>query len=446
MVRIHKIDRLAWLRAEDLAFEQVKKIKSQLSIYHEDPNYDKAIEFKLYEDDAMKNLLGVPRFYALQKFDTNEMIDETMLEHISYPMFHGKLRPHQDRVIEPVISGIEKHKFGGILCAACGTGKTVTALYILSCLSMRTLVLLHKKDLMDQWRDEAHRFYRMTNTGWVKQNRQEFEDRPITFASYQTVRSRQAELEAKGFFKYFSVVLVDEVHRLSAQTYAETIKLFSPRLQLGLTATPRRRDGLEDVFFWHTGPIIGRMDAKRETGEYIQVKWNAPYTRKLGTNVARGITLIGRDVNRNMKIAEEIVNAYNAGRKVIAMSDRLDQVDIIFKAVRKRLMETGELVSVDKYIGSMKGKQLKEAKNAKIIIGSYGMFSEGTDIPDADTLFLITPRGDVEQIVGRIQRVHEDKKPLIIYDIVDNGMPILFGMGRKRAKIFEKLGFKKMKG
>jgi len=212
-----------------------------------------------------------------------------------------------------------------------------------------------------------------------------------------------------------------------------------------LTATPRRRDKLENVFFWNTGPILAKMDSPRAGGQYIQKRWLAPYTKKARLPMAVAINMICKDAKRNMVIVKDAMNAFNAGRKIIIIGDRLGHIDDLYTAIRKRMLDGGGFASVSKYIGGMSQAEYAEAKKAQVIIGTSRMFSEGTDIPDADTLMLVSPMGDIEQTVGRIQRIHPDKKGLIVYDIIDIGMGLFMGMAKKREKILIKLGFTKMK-
>lgn len=422
---------------------QLEELVARLSIYREDAISKEIVNLQLFEQRGSS--IGIPRQYALEKMDCSSATDCTKWELIPFPDFSGVLRPYQQISVDTFLEGIQKNKYGGIAQAACGGGKTVFMIYILSLLKVRTLVLLHKMDLMEQWQQEIKKFLGLSEDmqGWVKQDNQVFLGKPITIASYQTVRARQDDLFRFGFFDYFSCVVADEVHRTSALTYQETIKLFSAKLQLGLTATPRRRDGLENVFFWHTGPIIAKINAPRMTGRYFQLRWSNPYLED-EESIARAISMVANDTARNLKIIEEMFKAFQGGRKVLAMTDRLDHVDMLVTAIRNRILKSGDFTSVGRYTSKESSIQLKENKKCQVIIGTFGMFSEGTDIPDADTLFLLTPRGDVEQMVGRIQRIHEDKKELIIYDIVDTGMGMMVGLGKKRVKIFEKLGFGKV--
>jgi superfamily II DNA or RNA helicase len=455
MIQIQTIGRLAWFKRGSAPSSELKRLLLKLSLHVEDEVSKEVREVKLFEEHG--DLVGIPRqMAALDKlqFDCSSAIDCTEIPSApDFPDFQGTLRQAQYDIVLDFLGKLAKKKYGGILTVNCGGGKTTMALYLASLLKLRTLVLLHKSDLMDQWAGKTHaetdgkghgirQFLglKKDQVGWVRQDTQRWRDYPITLALYQTVIARREEL-GTDFFKHFGLIIVDEAHHVPCNTLEQTIKKFSATLRIGLTATPKRRDGLEQVLFWHVGPILTQMKTHTLTGDYYAVRWKNDNLKKFGGNVAGAISLIASDTKRSMFIHSKVIGAIDSGRKVIVMTDRIEQVDFLYDAVRNTLLSRGGMASVGKYIGGMTSPQLDESKKCKAIIGTFHLFSEGSDVPDADTLILATPRGEVTQMVGRIQRVHSDKMPLVILDILDVPNSLLLGMWKKRVRTIKGLGF-----
>ena len=123
------------------------------------------------------------------------------------------------------------------------------------------------------------------------------------------------------------------------------------------------------------------------------------------------------------------------GRKILVLSDRLDHLKLLKKRFDKR-----KITSSDFYIGSMKQKDLDKASNAQVIFASYGMAAEGLDIPELNTLFMVTSRKEIVQPVGRvIRKINPNIRP-IIYDFIDQ-LPSFINQGRYRMKLYKKMGF-----
>ena len=145
------------------------------------------------------------------------------------------------------------------------------------------------------------------------------------------------------------------------------------------------------------------------------------------------ITSIGRRNKFIIDMIEEVLQ--EAGRKILVLSDRLEHL----KLLRKRLDER-EITSTDFYIGGMKQKALDKASCAQVIFASYGMAAEGLDIPELNTLFMVTSRKEVEQAVGRVVRKIDPNIRPTIYDFTDQ-LPSFINQGRQRKRLYRKMGF-----
>jgi superfamily II DNA or RNA helicase len=159
-------------------------------------------------------------------------------------------------------------------------------------------------------------------------------------------------------------------------------------------------------------------------------------------NRNKWVTAIVKNVAYNHWIADQVIHSQQAGRRALIVSDRVQHCKDLSDLIRKKGAEEGVPADVGLYIGDMKEDQLEASKKCSVVIATYAKMSEGTDIPELDTLFLATPRTDVEQVVGRIQRVVDGKKPLLIVDPVFTSQ-YNTRMANKRRQIYERLGFKK---
>jgi superfamily II DNA or RNA helicase len=145
------------------------------------------------------------------------------------------------------------------------------------------------------------------------------------------------------------------------------------------------------------------------------------------------ITTIGRRNKFLIDMLEEVL--IEDKRKVLVLSDRIEHLD----ALKKRLDER-EITTTDYYVGGMKQKALKQAELAQVIFASYGMASEALDIPDLNTLFMVTARREVEQAVGRVIRKIDPNVRPTIYDFTDR-LPSFINQGYNRRKLYKKMGF-----
>ena len=142
----------------------------------------------------------------------------------------------------------------------------------------------------------------------------------------------------------------------------------------------------------------------------------------------------------NRQIARLAVKAASAGRKLIVFSDRVKHLEKLEEFIKTEMAKQGKRFTIGFYIGGMKEEELAISATRQIILSSYAMSAEGLDIPELDTCFLCTPKSDIEQVVGRITREHEDKKQPLVIDFVHN-VSICHGMAKKRRKQYQKLGW-----
>jgi superfamily II DNA or RNA helicase len=387
-----------------------------------------------------KKYIYVPKFYGLQTYGipASSMLPEPVS--VSFD-FVGNLMECQKEPIEVFMNAAhDPAKMGGILQLPPGFGKTVMALYIISMLRKRTLVIVHKEFLMNQWKERIHQYLPTATIGVMKQKRFEI-DNDIVIASLQTICSR--DYDAK-LLSSFGFVIIDECHHIGAKIFSRALSKINFRYTLGLSATVTRKDGLSKVFKWFIGDVLYKISSKetKVTTEVDIHKFKCDdknYNREcfISTgklNIARMITNVCECVERNIYIAGVVNNMlkYEPTRNIILLSERRQHLIDLSNYFDKNVFGF--------YVGGMKSAELEVTKTKRLILGTFNMVSEGFDLPKLDTLILATSKSDIEQSVGRIQRKHEyteaDNTPRII-DIVD--MFSLFArQASKRMQFYKK--------
>jgi superfamily II DNA or RNA helicase len=240
-------------------------------------------------------------------------------------------------------------------------------------------------------------------------------------------------------------VVTHNCHRVSARTWSGVPGMFKARWRLGITATPRRKDGTDCVFWHHLGPILFAAKEARLTPTIKRVWTNFKLvqTDRFNPNLAPRhliMRFLCASRYRNDVIVDQLVQALAKGRKCIVLSERLEHLDRLEACLSSVWpKEYGASPSVGHYVGGKTKAQLEESAKARVILATVQYCSEGLDIPELDTMFLTTPMSDVEQAVGRILRSVEGKRPPIVVDFRDDSIPMLEAMARKRDRYYESL-------
>jgi superfamily II DNA or RNA helicase len=445
----NKFDRLYWVKADEI---DLPKMQSKLT-GHVTDYAGKVTQVTLWMLDG--EWFGVPREWGRQEFG-DEFEDKTIFKVFDWPKIKfpgdGGYWQGQEEAASEIVQSFAG-KYGALLEAPCGSGKTLIALDVASKLNTKTLVVVHKGDLSEQWHETASVLWPKAKLGHVQQDSWNYKDCHVVTAMAQTLYSRRKELP-DDFVNNFGMVIFDEGHRYPAQTFERVLRMFPARYRLAVSATWRRKDKLDYVWHWHVGNIEHKLTPERLSGEYAQIPWTTTIRDTMfvwgrnirgrkSMNTASYISAIAKSVKYNVWLAHQVSQAARSGRRVLVVGDRTVQL----QDIRKRLLGAASEVSAGLYVGSLNGKrltkgQLDAAKGCDVILATYGMMSEGTDIPELDTLFFATPRSDVEQVVGRIQRVCEEKKQLLIVDPVFQTQWNR-RLAVKREETFRKLGFRR---
>ena len=355
-----------------------------------------------------------------------------------YVNFTGKLRDAtcQNDAFQAGIRAFEEHG-GGVLSLPPGFGKTTVALALAAHLNLRTLIVVHKEFLANQWKERIGQFCPGATIGRIQQNKCLVEC-DFVIAVIQTLCSRE---HALGTFDSFGLVIVDEAHHIGAAASAQSMFRFCPRYTLGLTATPERKDGLTRILYWFLGPEF--YTARRENQDQVQLvrvpfdhprfREGVPTTRFGKMNMAQMINELADIPERNHVIVQHVRQALDENRRILILTDRREHC---FWFIRTFGEATAGL-----YIGGMTESELAVSAQKHIVVATFSMAAEGLDIPVLDTVVLATPKSDVTQAIGRIFRETPGKKnvPRII-DVIDH-WSVFLAMFQKRLRIYTANGF-----
>ena len=340
--------------------------------------------------------------------------------------------------------------YGAIGQSLAGSGKTVMALEVISRLKRPTAVLVHKEFLMNQWAERVMDFYNIKkeDVGFVQQDVCEYSNKKIVIIMIQSLLAREYP---KSLFDYFGTICIDEVHRVAATEFRKSIVLFPARYRFGVTATPRRQDNLENVFFWHVGDIavVGEQQGLKPEVKVVKtnvtpttMERNRFYDFRGKQNLNKVTDYLINSSQRNKLIVSLLVKALKANRKVLLLSGRLAHLENLKNMLELQMIKEGIRHTTGYYIGGMKEEERTISATRQCIFGTFAMAQEALDIQDLDSLFLTTPKSDIEQSTGRILRLMEGKKKPIVIDFSDE-IEICIAMLKKRVNMYKDLGYMK---
>lgn len=379
--------------------------------------------------------------------------------------FKGELRQEQDKALK------ELTKYdNGILHAATAFGKTVVSSAIIAQKKVNTLIILESSALIEQWKDALEKFLNIdeelpsyeTKTGRVRKRKsligtlQGVHDSMTGIIDIAMVGSLCKKGEYHKLLNEYGLVLIDECHHSASETIANVLKELKAKYVYGVTATPKRGDGLEKINYMLIGPIRYSYTAKEKAKE--QGIQHLVYPRFTRTVPPRGVItgkmhpneayeIIHNNDLRDEQIVDDVKNCVSAGRTPVVLSRYKDHSEKLYK----RLKSYADYVFLMTGNNSKKEhrkilEQMRQVGNdeSMILVATGSLVGEGFDFPRLDTLFMATPvsfRGVVEQYAGRLNRDYAGKENVIIYDYVDNHIPMFDNMYMKRLKAYKQIGY-----
>ena len=286
------------------------------------------VAFNAYE--LKDGIFSVPRFYGIEHFGPPVTdITRKGVEMIQHE-FKGTLNEVQKDACDAMISRFDSQRKGGMLVLPCGYGKTVCAIYIACRMKRRTLVLVHKAFLVDQWRERAKSFVPGCTVGKIQQNIVDA-DADFVIGMIQSFSKREYP---KEILEKFGHVIIDESHHMAAPILHKALRQIPSKYILSLSATPDRRDGLTNLLYWSMGTICFKIDRKPEHTLVSCVLYTGGKRKEIlyrdgKISMALMLNALVSDQSRNEIIADRILSCYHNDRFIIVLTDRIKQLNIL---------------------------------------------------------------------------------------------------------------------
>ena len=414
---------------------------------------EEVVAFPVYRENDNKFYL--PRFYGNERYgipNKSEIPCGTDIE----LRFTGSLRDYQTHIIQVYLNhvrgrGEDKdgdrgedgyNGGGGILEVPCGRGKTVMALNIVSQIKKKTLILVHKEFLMNQWIERIGEFLPSARVGKIQGNKCEIDGNEIVIGMIQTMFSRDFPDKT---FDSFGLTIIDEVHRIGSEEFSKTLLKVSTTYMLGISATVDRKDGLTKVLHYFIGPKIYTEEGRKEDAvivrgiyyshkdaEFEKTEYDFRGNPKYSTMISK-LCDFGPRKDFLVRILRDLRAEHPEGQIMVLAHNRSLLTYLYDAILHHKIGTTGY------YVGGMKEAALKETESKNIVLATYAMAAEALDIKTLSILLMATPKTDIEQSVGRILR-SKHANPIVV-DVID--MHDLFqNQWRTRKRFYKKCFYK----
>lgn len=364
--------------------------------------------------------------------------------------FQGELRPEQKVAAEAMAA----HDIG-VLAATTAFGKTVVAAWLIAKRGVNTLVLVHRRQLLDQWIERLSTFLGMPAKaiGRIGGGR----SRPNGQLDVAIIQSLVRDDVVDDLVGEYGHVIVDECHHLSAPGFEQVARQAKARYILGLSATVARKDGHHPIIFMQCGPVRHRVNAKAQAASrpfahlvvvrptaFQPIREAEPDKRAEFQSLVQDLI---SDEQRSRRICADVVESVRGGRSPLVLTERNDHLD---------RLEQGLAASVPHLVvlRAGMGKKQRQAvtdrlaaiprEEGRVILATGKYVGEGFDDPRLDTLFLTLPvswRGTVAQYAGRLHRLYDGKREVRVYDYADLNVPMLARMFERRCRGYEAIGY-----
>lgn len=300
------------------------------------------------------------------------------------------------------------------------THNTVLAINIISRLSYKTLIIVHKEFLLNQWVDRIRQFLPSARIGRIQGQKMDIDDKDIVIGMLQSLSMKEYP---PTLFNSFGLTVIDEVHHISSEVFSKSLFKIVTKHTLGLSATMNRKDGTSHVFKMFLGDVIfkGTHDEKRHvTVRAIEYKSHdndfeetvLDFRGKPAySTMIKNICEYNRRTEFILRVLTDMLEE-NPKQQVMILAHNRSILTYFYDAIKHR-----QIASVGYYLGGMKEIALKETESKQIVIATYSMAAEALDIKTLTTLIMATPKTDIEQSVGRILR-EKHSNPIVV-DIID---------------------------
>ena len=395
-------------------------------------------------------------------FSAWEEDDQTNAGRTINVSFSGELRPEQNEAVQRLLACNS-----GVLAATTAFGKTVAAIGMIARRKTNTLILVHSKALLEQWKEEIEKFLIISEPEPAieeekgRRRRKVFSPVGLLDGSRNTLHgiidiavfnSALSEDGVKPFVRNYGMVIADECHHSGAIGYERVLKYVNARYVYGLSATPTRQDGMTPIVFMQCGPIRYMSDAKaqmsRQSFSRVLIPRFTPFRAIEGKgNALQYLGDLASDRARNELIVQDVVSELNEGRTPIILTKRKDHIsifaDMLAPFCRNVVQLIGTASAKEKRLAMGRLKSIPETEPL-IVIATGKYVGEGFNYPRLDTLFIALPvayPNIVQQYTGRLHRDYEGKTEVRVYDYIDIHVPVIANMYGKRLKCYAPIGY-----
>ncbi len=349
-----------------------------------------------------KGILSIPQGRTDLIPPEYEIVDKRVTEPVPFPSPRFPLRDTQ----QPVYDEINDTAF---INALVGWGKTVTALHLAHKFGQKTLVITHTTALRDQWAEEVEQLFGV-QPGIIGSGRVDHDDHFITVANVQTLVKHVDKLA-----KEFGTIILDEAHHCPATTFAQLVDSFHARYRLALSGTMIRKDGKHIVFKDYFGSYVVKPPQSNTLTPTIRLV-KTGITLKPDATWVDKITDLTQNPNYQKLVAAIALTEMAEGHQVLVIADRVD----FLKKVSEYIGDSCVLVTGSEGEDRNIAKQQLLSGEKQCIAGSRQIFSEGISINSLSCVILAVPLSNdslLEQIIGRVQRLHEGKLDPLVIDL-----------------------------
>jgi superfamily II DNA or RNA helicase/very-short-patch-repair endonuclease len=364
--------------------------------------------------------------------------------------FHGQLRPEQVAAARDLLA----HDFG-VLSATTAFGKTVVAASLIAERGVNTLVLVHRRQLLEQWVERLSMFLGLPAKviGRIGGGRK----KPTGALDVAIIQSLVRKHVVSDIVGEYGHVIVDECHHLSAQSFEQVVRRAKAKFVTGLSATVTRKDGHHPIVFMQCGPVRHRVDAKAQAA--ARPFAHSVYVRPTGFRPARAQVEDVRiqfqdlyaelvvDRTRNLLICDDVLAAVGEGRSPLVLTERNDHLDLLAERLKSGVQH---LIVLRGGVGKNESAAVAARLAAisenepRVLLATGRLIGEGFDDARLDTLFLTLPvswHGTIAQYAGRLHRLHDRKREVRVMDYADLDVPMLARMFDRRCRGYEAVGY-----
>ena len=375
--------------------------------------------------------------------------------------FSGELRPEQKEAVQRLLACNN-----GVLAATTAFGKTVAAIGMIARRKTNTLILVHSKALLEQWKEEIEKFLIINEWEPASEEakgrgrKKAFSPVGLLDGSRNTLHgiidiavfnSALSEDGVKPFVRNYGMVIADECHHSGAIGYERVLKYVNARYVYGLSATPTRQDGMTPIVFMQCGPIRYKSDAKaqmsRQSFSRVLIPKFTPFRAIEDKGALQYLGDLANDRARNDLIVQDVVSELNEGRTPIILTKRKDHISILSDMLapfcRNVVQLIGTASAKEKRLAMDRLKSIPETEPL-IVIATGKYVGEGFNYPRLDTLFIALPvayPNIVQQYTGRLHRDYEGKTEVRVYDYIDIHVPVIANMYGKRLNCYAPIGY-----